>query len=67
MKRIAVGVSAEWRCECRGPDLVALHGPQYPSLDLCYRALNARGVATARGGEWTAAQVGAISRRVQPV
>jgi DNA invertase Pin-like site-specific DNA recombinase len=28
------------------------------------RALNARGVATARGGEWTAVQVGAILRRV---
>jgi DNA invertase Pin-like site-specific DNA recombinase len=28
------------------------------------RALNARGVATARGGEWTAVQVGSIIRRV---
>jgi DNA invertase Pin-like site-specific DNA recombinase len=28
------------------------------------RALSARGVATARGGEWTAVQVGAILRRV---
>jgi len=28
------------------------------------RALNARGVATARGGEWTAVQVGSILRRV---
>ena len=28
------------------------------------RALNSRGVATARGGEWTAVQVGAILRRV---
>ena len=28
------------------------------------RALNARGVATARGGQWTAVQVGAILRRV---
>jgi DNA invertase Pin-like site-specific DNA recombinase len=28
------------------------------------RALNARGVATARGGKWEAAQVGAILRRV---
>jgi DNA invertase Pin-like site-specific DNA recombinase len=27
------------------------------------RALNARGVATARGGEWTAVQVGSILRR----
>ena len=27
------------------------------------RALNARGVATARGGQWTAVQVGAIVRR----
>lgn len=27
------------------------------------RALNARGVATARGGQWTAVQVGAILRR----
>jgi DNA invertase Pin-like site-specific DNA recombinase len=27
------------------------------------RALTARGVATARGGEWTAVQVGAILRR----
>lgn len=27
------------------------------------RVLNARGVATARGGEWTAVQVGAILRR----
>jgi DNA invertase Pin-like site-specific DNA recombinase len=29
------------------------------------RSLNARGVATARGGEWTAVQVGSILRRVQ--
>ena len=28
------------------------------------RSLNARGVATARGGQWTAVQVGAILRRV---
>jgi DNA invertase Pin-like site-specific DNA recombinase len=28
------------------------------------RALNARGVATARGGEWTAVQVGSILQRV---
>jgi DNA invertase Pin-like site-specific DNA recombinase len=28
------------------------------------RSLNARGVATVRGGEWTAVQVGAILRRV---
>ena len=28
------------------------------------RALNARGVATARGGQWTAVQVGAILQRV---
>jgi DNA invertase Pin-like site-specific DNA recombinase len=28
------------------------------------RALNARGVATARGGKWTAVQVGSILRRV---
>jgi DNA invertase Pin-like site-specific DNA recombinase len=28
------------------------------------RALNARGVATARGGEWTAVQVGSILRRI---
>jgi DNA invertase Pin-like site-specific DNA recombinase len=28
------------------------------------RALNARGVATARGGNWTAVQVGSILRRV---
>jgi len=28
------------------------------------RALNSRGIATARGGEWTAVQVGAILRRV---
>ena len=27
------------------------------------RALNSRGIATARGGEWTAVQVGAILRR----
>jgi hypothetical protein len=27
-------------------------------------ALNFRGVATARGGQWTAVQVGAILRRV---
>jgi hypothetical protein len=27
------------------------------------RALNVRGVATARGGEWTAVQVGSILRR----
>jgi DNA invertase Pin-like site-specific DNA recombinase len=29
------------------------------------RSLNARGVATARGGEWTAVQVGTILRRVE--
>ena len=29
------------------------------------RALNARGVATARGGEWTAVQVGSILQRVK--
>jgi DNA invertase Pin-like site-specific DNA recombinase len=29
------------------------------------RSLNARGVATARGGEWTAVQVGAILQRVE--
>ena len=28
------------------------------------RALNARGVATARGGEWSAVQVGSIMQRV---
>ena len=28
------------------------------------RSLNARGVATARGGEWTAVQVGSILQRV---
>jgi len=28
------------------------------------RALNSRGIATARGGEWTAVQVGSILRRV---
>ena len=28
------------------------------------RTLNARGVATARGGQWTAVQVGAILRRI---
>jgi Recombinase len=27
------------------------------------RALNARGVATARGGQWTAVQVGSILQR----
>ena len=29
------------------------------------RSLNARGVATARGGQWTAVQVGAIMQRVR--
>ena len=29
------------------------------------RSLNARGVATARGGEWTAVQVGSILQRVE--
>ena len=29
------------------------------------RSLNARGVASARGGEWTAVQVGSILRRVE--
>jgi DNA invertase Pin-like site-specific DNA recombinase len=33
------------------------------SLRAIARALNARGVATARGGEWTAVQVGSIERR----
>jgi hypothetical protein len=28
------------------------------------RSLNARGVATARGGHWTAVQVGSILRRI---
>jgi hypothetical protein len=28
------------------------------------RTLNARGIATARGGQWTAVQVGAILQRV---
>ena len=28
------------------------------------RVLNARGVATARGGEWTAVQIGSIVKRV---
>jgi hypothetical protein len=28
------------------------------------RSLNARGVVTARGGQWTAVQVGLILRRV---
>jgi hypothetical protein len=28
------------------------------------RALNARGVSTARGGEWTAVQIGSILKRV---
>jgi hypothetical protein len=30
------------------------------------RALNARGVATARGGAWTTVQVGSILRRTAP-
>jgi DNA invertase Pin-like site-specific DNA recombinase len=30
------------------------------------RSLNARGVSTVRGGEWTAVQVGSILRRVGP-
>lgn len=30
------------------------------------RTLNARGVATARGGQWTAVQVGSILQRVKP-
>ena len=30
------------------------------------RSLNSRGIATARGGEWTAVQVGSILRRVEP-
>jgi DNA invertase Pin-like site-specific DNA recombinase len=34
------------------------------SLRAVARALNARGVATARGGEWTAVQVSAIEQRV---
>jgi hypothetical protein len=29
------------------------------------RSLNARGVTTARGGVWTAVQVGSILRRVE--
>jgi hypothetical protein len=29
------------------------------------RSLNARGIATARGGEWTAVQVGAIMKRCE--
>jgi DNA invertase Pin-like site-specific DNA recombinase len=33
------------------------------SLRAIARALNARGIATARGGEWTAVQVTAIERR----
>jgi DNA invertase Pin-like site-specific DNA recombinase len=33
------------------------------SLRAIARALNARGVATARGGEWSAVQVGSIERR----
>lgn len=28
--------------------------------------LNARGVRTARGGQWAATEVGAVLRRVQP-
>ena len=28
------------------------------------RLLNARGVATARGGEWTAVQIGSILKRI---
>jgi hypothetical protein len=30
------------------------------------RSLNARGVSTVRGGDWTAVQVGSILRRVGP-
>ena len=30
------------------------------------RALRARGIATARGGEWSAVQVGAILQRIKP-
>jgi DNA invertase Pin-like site-specific DNA recombinase len=35
------------------------------SLRAIARVLNARGVATARGGSWTAVQVGSIQRRVE--
>jgi hypothetical protein len=31
------------------------------------RTLDARGVATARGGQWTAVQVGSILQRVQSI
>jgi hypothetical protein len=31
----------------------------------CWRALAARGIATARGGEWSPVQVGDILRRPQ--
>lgn len=45
------------------PIIREIQGSGIASRRAIARALNARGVATARGGQWTAVQVGAILRR----
>jgi DNA invertase Pin-like site-specific DNA recombinase len=45
------------------PIIREVQGSGIASLRAIARALNARGVATARGGQWTAVQVGSILHR----
>ena len=45
------------------PIIREIQGSGIASLRAIARALNARGVATARGGQWTAVQVGSILHR----
>ncbi len=45
------------------PIIREIQGSGIASRRAIARALNARGVATARGGQWTAVQVGSILRR----
>jgi DNA invertase Pin-like site-specific DNA recombinase len=45
------------------PIIREIQGSGIASLRAIARALNARGVATARGGQWTAVQVGSILQR----
>ena len=45
------------------PIIREIQGSGIASRRAIARALNARGVATARGGQWTAVQVGSILQR----
>jgi hypothetical protein len=59
--------NADRRANDLAPTIGALRSQGYSSLRSIAANLNARGISAARGGTWTAAQIGALVRRIDNI